>query len=136
MNTLNTIFGICDIIKAVEVISVIVLLIVYAKSIIAGFSRFFTAMGEAHCEKNADGSVGKMSHKRCGITAMILSLNYVFIFSMHTDKDIDHFVVATIATIIILGWNLATTDQAGGLLDKLKGFMNPFTKTDDKKDPA
>ena len=134
MNTLSTIFGICDIIKGVEILALITLLCFYAKAIIGGFGTFFTAMREAHCEKNTDGSTGKLSHKRCGITAMILSLNYVFIFSMHTDRDIDHYVVTVIATIIILGWNLATTDQAGGLLDKLKGFMNPFSKTDDKKD--
>jgi hypothetical protein len=106
---------------AVLALVVSVMLIIYFKAFTAGLREIFS-------EKNADGSLGKLSSKRIGIMAFAVTIIYVFIYSTHTGKEIDHVAFAMLTVAVIIGWRISTPEQIGSLMDKFKGFMKPDTK--------
>ena len=101
-------------------------LLVYSKTVINGIR-------EMHCEKKSDGTAGKLSHKRVGLSFILLTMLYGFIYSIHTAKVIDPYTYSVLGILVILGWKLATPAEADGLIDKLSNLKKGLLKSDDSE---
>lgn len=101
------------------------LALVFALLLIVHFKSIATAAREMFSEKNQDGTTGKLSSKRFGVMLFALAIVYVFIYSMHTNKPIDHVAFAMLIAAVILGWHITTPEALSNLMDKVKGFMKP-----------
>lgn len=108
-----------------------VLALVLAIMILIYFKSFIKAIREVHSEKMPDGSAGKLSHKRVGLTIIILGMVYGFIYAIHSSKSIDPYAFTVLGVIVVLGWKLATPTDAEGLIDKLGNFKKGLLKPDD-----
>lgn len=88
------------------------------KSIIAAFREILSEKGDN----------GKLSSRRVTVFLFVFSAIYVWIYSMHANKEIDHFVFISVILLILFGLAIISPEQADTLLDKLKGITT-FSKT-------
>jgi len=97
------------------------------------FKTFLKFLKEMLSEKTLDNTVGKASSKRVGVMLFALSFIYVFIYSMHTGKIIDHYMATLVCITVVLGWQITSPEALGNLIDKVKGFTNINKITEEDK---
>lgn len=85
-------------------------------------NSFVSGLKEMLSEKTLTGGVGKISSKRVIIFFFTFATIYVWIYSMHAGKEIDHPVFYMVMLFIAFGLAVISPEQAQKLMDNLKGL--------------